>query len=254
VNLSLPAQKRIQTPKRRKLWTPDGPVHAPGKLWTPNAEPLRAVTPAYVQPASGNNGGTGDVVTLTFPSHNGLGNFIALIAAFSFVQPTSIVDTNKNTYHLAQYDSIGTAIYYAYNIGGGPNTITATWPSQNFYFVGAAEYTGVQTTTNPLAQTTFAGGSSASANSGNVTTTNANELCIGAVYSAGGSATPTGSWSAARVNYNFGQDILFDQVLLYPAAVAATASVTSGTWSALIATFFAMVGAPNDAMFFGMNF
>ena len=88
----------------------------------------------------GKDAGTTTTSTLAFASANTAGNFIAVVirGGLSSSQVFTITDSNGNTYkQAAQIGSSGSAvtsaIYYAENIKGGANTMTASmtvWTAQ----------------------------------------------------------------------------------------------------------------------------
>ena len=106
---------------------------------------------------------------------------------------TSVVDSAGNVYQLAapvvRGTGISQAIYYAKNIkssAAGANTVTVTFnASTPAVDLRITEYSGLDRV-NPLDVSKSASGTSATANSGSVTTTAANELIFAAGTTTGG--------------------------------------------------------------------
>src|SRR5579885_3130970 len=96
-------------------------------------------------------------------------------------QTVYVADSMSNLYTDAvsqTQDSDGhqVHIFYAKNIAGGANTVTATFSGVNNHpWMAIYEYTGLSTT-NPLDQTAHSQGSDSSPFTGTITTTAANEL------------------------------------------------------------------------------
>src|ERR1700746_499274 len=129
-------------------------------------------------------------------------NVVAVGWDSSSITLKSLTDSKENSYKLAvsYVDSTGITqvIYYAPNIvaaTAGANTVTATlsartgWPDLRIL-----EYSGV----NTLDKVASAKGTGTTASSGTVTTTLANELLFGAVYTYGTTNGP-GSGYTTRV-------------------------------------------------------
>jgi len=122
------------------------------------------------------------------------GNFI-IAAAVAFSNPSyptaSISDTAGNTWTLATTTQVSNGalpvvyIWYAKNIKGGADTVSATWTSSGGgeeHELVVSEYSGVDTS-NPLDQLNSVystGGTSIS--TGNITTANANDLLYSFMY------------------------------------------------------------------------
>src|SRR5436309_2089955 len=100
----------------------------------------------------GKDAGTTTTSTLAFASPNTAGNFIAVVirGGLSSSQVFTVTDSNGNTYkQAAQIGSSGSAvtnaIYYAENIKGGANTITASMTVSGPLRFAILEYSGVAT-------------------------------------------------------------------------------------------------------------
>jgi hypothetical protein len=207
------------------------------ELW----ETADSALPAYVQSAQQVSSVTFN--PLAYPSPNTAGNTLVVFGRFTGGSgaPT-IKDTNGNTWIQLFSNTNGSdtnVIWYAYNVSGATNTnyVTVSQPTQNTLQLAIAEYSGI-TTVSPLDQSTDTTGTSTSANSGNVTTTQANELLIGFIDNAtanGLTVTPTGGYTARQtVNGNL---VIMDQTVATTGSYAATATLSSSVaWFAAIAT------------------
>ncbi len=188
---------------------------------------------AFVQTNSATPQTPQATVTVTFNSAQTLGDLNVVIVGWndSTATVSSVADTKGNTYALAaapivQSGTASQAIYYAKNItsaAAGANTVTVTFNvAARFPDIRIAEYSGVDTV-NPLDVSAGAQGSTATSSSGSVTTTNANDLLIGANLVQSTS-------TAAGVGYtNRGitpdGDILEDRVVTATASYSATAAL-----------------------------
>jgi hypothetical protein len=138
-------------------------------------------------------------LSASFPSANTAGNLIVAVVRMSTTtQTVNVRDTAGNTYTDAvsqgqTADGHQVHIFYAKNIAGGTNTVTASFSSTNNHpWVGIYEYSGLSTT-NPLDQVAHAQGNGNSPFSGLITTRANNELEIAV---SGFPASYTGSVSA----------------------------------------------------------
>jgi len=158
---------------------------------------------------------------------------------------SSVRDTSGNAYILAVGPTVQTgvatqAIYYAKNIStasAGANTVTVTFTAAAIYpDIRIAEYSGLDTV-NPLDVAVGAQGSGTSSNSGAITTTNANDLLIGAnLVQTRTSGAGTGYTN--RVITSPDGDILEDRVVTTIGSYAATAPVSpSAQWIMQLVAF-----------------
>src|SRR5213080_1669080 len=144
----------------------------------------------------------------------------------------SVMDTKGNAYAVAagpvvQSGTATQAIYYAKNIASaaaGANTVTVTFSvAAVFPDIRIAEYSGLDTA-NPLDVAVGAQGTTtATSNSGSVTTTNGNDLLVGAnvVQSI---TTGAGAGFTNRIITTDG-DILEDRVVTVTGSYSATAAL-----------------------------
>src|SRR4029077_910061 len=121
-------------------------------------------------------------VSAAFPSANSPGNLIiAFVRMSTTFQTVNVTDTAGNRYVDAvsqgqTADGHQVHIFYAKNIAGGADTVTASFSATiNHSWLAVYEYSGLSTT-NPIDQVARAQGSDNSPFSGLITTTSANEL------------------------------------------------------------------------------
>ena len=118
---------------------------------------------------------------------------------------TSVTDSAGNVYQLAapltRGSSLSQALYYAKDINAaaaGTNVVTVQFSGAVPYVdVRAAEYGGIDPV-NPLDTTASAAGSGATASSGNLTTSAANEVIFGAGMTSGSFAGGTNGFTNAH--------------------------------------------------------
>jgi hypothetical protein len=150
---------------------------------------------------------------------------------------SSVTDSMGNSYALAVGPTVqaGTAtqtIYYAKNIVAAPaggNTVTVMFNTGAYSpDVRIAEYSGVDPT-NPVDVVAAAQGTGTLSSSGSVTTTNANDLLIGANLVQQGTTGP-GAGYTSRVITNPDSDILEDEIVSTAGSYSATAPLNGGAW------------------------
>jgi YVTN family beta-propeller protein len=184
--------------------------------------------------------------TVVFNSAQVAGDLNVLAVAWynTTAHVLSVTDTRGNSYALAAGPTTqavaGTqAIYYAANIVAAPaggNSVTVTFDATVPYpDLRIAEYTGISPV-NVLDVSVSATGSGTTSNSGSVTTTNANDLLVGASYVTTGS-TGAGSGYTARVITSENGSLLEDRVVTSTGSYSATAPMSSGTWIMQMAAF-----------------
>jgi hypothetical protein len=142
--------------------------------------------------------GTTSSSSLAFVSANTAGNWIAVvIRAGKAGQVFTVTDARLNTYHKAiQFnettDGTTLGIFYAENIAGGANTITVSDTISGTLRFTILEYSGVALT-NSLDTTATAQGTSASPNTGNLTTTAPGDLLLGEISTANSASFTAGA-------------------------------------------------------------
>jgi hypothetical protein len=182
----------------------------------------------------------------SFSSNNTAGNFIVVVVGNNQGQPFTVTDSIGNVYQVA-LGMGGLGIYYAENIKGGGNTVTATMAS------GAAEirmtvveFSGVAAS-NAFDVTSFGYAEgptldSTSMNSGTVDTTVNGELLFGAAWYSDNSVTATGGYTLiTTVPPGSGSNQFSEyQVQAVAGPAAATAQLANtpiSGWYAGLATF-----------------
>jgi chitodextrinase len=209
--------------------------------------------PRFVQQNSTTDQSTESSVTVTYaaPQNAGDTNIVAIGWNSSSSNVSSVTDSEGNSYQaavpLAAGSSLSQAIYYAANIkaaGSGQNVVTVNFSdSVPFVDIRALEYSGLATT-SPFDAGASASGISASASSGSVPTTNANDLIFGAGIT-GTIFVSSGAGLKSRVITTPDGDIAEDKVVSTTGSYAATASLTEGAWLMQVAAFKA---ADNEAV------
>src|SRR5262245_49394758 len=137
---------------------------------------------AFVQVNSATPQTNSTTVAIPFTAAQTAGNLNVVVVGWNdaTAQVQSVVDSRGNVYLRAVGPTVMTgaatqSIYYAANIAAAPangNTVTVTFSqAAAFADVRIAEYSGVSTV-NPVDVTAAATGTSATSNSGAVTTTN----------------------------------------------------------------------------------
>ena len=196
-------------------------------------------------------------VTIPYTSAQGAGNLNVVVVGWnnSTAQVTSVSDSMSNSYAVAVGPTIQTGlatqtIYYAKNIlpaAANGNVVTvrftaaATSPD-----IRIAEYKGLDTV-NPLDVAVAAQGNNALSNSGTVTTTNANDLLVGANLVQTLTTGP-GTGFTNRVITSPDGDILEDRVVTATGSYSATAPDSpAGAWIMQMVAFRAASGGGGTA-------
>jgi hypothetical protein len=178
-------------------------------------------------------------VSVPYTAAQTAGNLNVVVVGWNDVIATvqSVVDSRGNVYQLAvgptvRAGSATQSIYYAPNIAGaaaGANTVTVTFsPAALFADVRIAEYSGIATT-NPVDGAVGAQGSSTTASSGALTTTNANDLLVAANTVATRANAPGAGFTARIITVPDG-DLLEDQIVTAAGSYTWTSSVTPTGW------------------------
>jgi phosphodiesterase/alkaline phosphatase D-like protein len=221
-----------------------------------NLRPVSAqVNIAFVQVNSATPQSPSVTVSVPYVSAQTTGNLNVVVVGWNDATATvqSVGDSQGNTYQRAigptvRAGSATQSIYYAANIAAAPanvNTVTVTFsPAAAFADVRIAEYSGIATV-NPVDVAVGAQGSSNSASSGAVTTTNANDLLIAADTVATHSPN-AGTDFTARIVTKPDGDILEDRIITATGSYSGTASVApSGWWIMQMVAFRAATPVPD---------
>jgi len=195
-------------------------------------------TPAFVQ-----SGIDSDEDPVTLSNSVTSGNLIAVgLTTWNTAIPTSSIHDNKgNTYTKvgeAKNGSDRAAIFYAANVTGGSSfTVSSTAGGT----LSVHEYSGVATS-SPLDMFATSTGTSATPQSGNVTTTIDHELYFGVAWSEGSGAWNATSGYALRTqeqdNASHERHATEDKVVTTATSTRAKFTISaSNPWAAMIATF-----------------
>jgi hypothetical protein len=210
---------------------------------------------AFVQVASAVPQTAQTTVGVTYAKAQGAGNTNVLAVAWfnTTSHVLSVTDTMGNSYQLAAGPTIRTlvgtqAMYYAAGIGpaaAGANRVTVTFDSAVPYpDLRIAEYSGVDVS-NPIDVGSESTGSGVTSSSGAATTSNANDLLIGANYVTS-ATTAAGTGYTSRVVTNPYGNILEDRVVLSTGSYSATATLSSGNWIMQMLALRAAAGGTPD--------
>jgi hypothetical protein len=199
-----------------------------------------AATPTFIQ-SNAVEVTTGTTVSSAFPAANTAGNLIVVFVMWSNTGNVSISDTRGNAYTSAVGPTIrptnkNQQIFYAKNITGGANTVTATFATSVAGGSGILyihEYSGIDTT-SPVDVTAAASGTGSAMNSGSVNTTNATDL----IFGGGGSdnnVTQIGAGFTSRST--FVGNITEDKNVTSTGSYSATATHDGTSWAMLMVAF-----------------
>ena len=186
-------------------------------------------------------------VGVTYTSAQAAGDLNVVIVGWNDTTTTvkSVADAKLNSYVLASgpikvAGNLTQSIYYAKNIvaaAAGANTVTVTFSTSAIYpDVRILEYSGLDTN-NPFDGGAGATGTTTTADSGALTTTNANDLLIGANIVATSTAAP-GAGFTQRIDTNPDGDIAEDRVVTVVGSYHATATLSAaGSWIMQVVAF-----------------
>jgi chitodextrinase len=197
---------------------------------TSNAGTVGNVQSAAQDPAAGNT------VSVTYAAAQTAGNLNVVVVGWndSISSVASVTDSRNNTYLVAAgpttYAGNATqVIYYAQNIAAGANTVTVTFNTTvNSPDVRVLEYSGIMTSA-ALDVSAGASGSGTSLSSGTSTTTNANDLLVGANY-IGGGFVAVGSGYTQRLVTNPDADLVEDRLVSATGSYSATSTQSPASW------------------------
>ena len=190
-------------------------------------------------------------LSATFSGNNQAHDLIIAVVRMSTnSQTVAVSDSSGNLYtdavsQVQSSDGHQLHLFYAGNIVGGPNSVTAVFSSTNNHpWLAIYEYTGV----TALDQTGHAQGSGASADTGAISTTAANEL----IFAASGLPASYPGTVTAGTGYALQQQDTGSSRAATEGSVTATSETVHGvfgispaaSWSAVIATFKAGSNAP----------
>jgi Chitobiase/beta-hexosaminidase C-terminal domain/Fibronectin type III domain len=190
-------------------------------------------------------------VSVTFTSSQAAGDLNLVIVGWNDTSATvtSVTDTMNNAYVRAVGPTIQSgvatqSIYYAKNVAAaaaGANAVKVQFSvGARYPDVRILSYRGIDPS-NPLDVTAAATGSSASSSSGAVTTTNANDLIVGANL-VQTMTTAAGTSFTRRVITSPDGDIAEDRIVSATGSYSATAPLSpSGQWIMQLVSFKAAI-------------
>ncbi len=204
----------------------------------------------FVQTNSVSPQATQTPVIVTYTGVQAAGDLNVVIVSWNDSAATisSVTDSVGNTYAVAaapivQASTASQAIYYAQNIAAaaaGANTVTVNFNvAARHPDIRIAEYSGVDPL-NALDSSASAQGNTATSDSGPVTTTNANDILIGANVVQSTSTGPGTGYTSRGITAD--GDILEDQVVSATGSYNATATLDKvQLWIMQMAAFRAAV-------------
>lgn len=195
--------------------------------------------PSFVQ-VSHSEISSGSSTPVNFSVATQPGNTIVVYVIWNNAGAAAVTDSAGNTFQAVSApvnwgSGYCAQIFYATNIVGGSDTVTAAFqtPVTSFGVAYAHEYAGIDAT-NPVDVTVSASGSSASVNSGSATTTGANDLIFGAGVSDK-TVTAAGSGFVSR-DLAYG-NITEDRTAAAIGSYAATATHNGQKWGMQMVAF-----------------
>jgi len=208
-----------------------------------------AATPSFVQ-GRANEIQSGTVNTTTFSQPNTTGNLIVAYVVWSNASGVTVTDTRGNSYVSAgpavrwNKNSWSAQVFYAKNVAGGANMVQATFARavKSFGLVYVHEYSGIDKSA-PLDVSAAKAGSTSAMNSGSTTTTNVNDLILGAGASTN-SVTAAGIGFATRQT-DFG-NLTEDRTVSAVGSYNATATQDGSAWVMHMVAFKAADAGPAD--------
>jgi hypothetical protein len=194
---------------------------------------------AFAQANSATPQATSTSVAIKYTSPQTAGSLNVVIVGWNdaTAQVQAVVDTSGNVYQRAVGPTVrvGAAtqsIYYSANIAASPangNTVTVTFsPGASHPDVRIAEYRGVSAAT-PVDVTVAAQGSSSTSSSGNVATTYANDLLVGANMVQTRTPSADSPFTSRIITHPDG-DILEDRIVTSTGTYNASASLSASGW------------------------
>jgi len=196
-------------------------------------------SPSFVQETE-NQIASGSSVSVGFFNPTTAGNTIVAYVIWSNTSSVTVTDTRGDTFvgvgSPVPWGSGNSAqVFYATGITGGADVVTAAFRNAvgSFGVLYIHEYSGISSV-NPVDATAFASGTSASMNSGSITTTSPNDLIFGAGVS-GNVVTSVGPGFISR-SLAFG-NITEDLIGTSAGSYSATATQDSTVWAMQVVAF-----------------
>ncbi len=193
---------------------------------------VEAAPPAFVQQRA-NEVGSGRTNSLAFSQANTAGNTIIVSVFWNNTGTVSLADTRGNTYvaaapRRAWGPNWSEQVFYAKNIAGGANTVTATFGTTiaGWGIIYLHEYSGLDKV-NPLDATTSGVGTSRAMSSGSLTTTVAGDLLFAAGASENTVISAGTGWTTRSTAYG---NRTQDRLATAPGAYSATPTQNGNAW------------------------
>jgi hypothetical protein len=228
-----------------------GNVSAPSQPLTVTTAAAALNPPTFVQ-VNNNQIQIGASTSVAFNTPTQPGNTIVVYVIWSNTGTVLLSDSSGNTFvNVGAPVSWGTGysaqVFYATHIGGGPDTVTASFrtPVSSFGLVYVHEYAGIDST-NPVDVTISASGSSAMLNSGSAITTSPNDLIFGAGVSDNTVTAPGSGFLSRDLTYG---NITEDRIATSVGSYSATAPHYGNMWGMQMVAFrAATTGTPAIAV------
>lgn len=195
------------------------------------------VAPLFVQ-TNQSGIGSGSSLASSFNKATSKGNTLIAYVVWSNTAVVTVSDSQGNAFKAASSPIVwagkySAQVFYASNIAGGADSITARFGSSSSGVLYIHEYAGIDPT-NPIDVVTSATGSGSTLNSGTAATTAANDLLFGAGASDD-VVTSAGSGFAAR---NMGQGhVTEDRAATITGSYNASATHTGNYWAMQLIAF-----------------
>jgi hypothetical protein len=198
------------------------------------------VAPPFIVQLNQNQITSGTSASIAFHAATSAGATIVAYVVWNNTSGVTLTDSRGDAFVSATGptswgNGYSAQVFYATKIAGDTTTVTATFLKSltSFGVVYIHEYAGISTA-NPVDATAAASGSSASLNSGNVTTTSPNDLLFGAGVSDD-MVTAAGAGFAPR-DMTYG-NITEDEVASSTGSYSATATHRGNTWAMQVVAF-----------------
>ena len=195
--------------------------------------------PSFVQ-SNATQISNGAGVSIPFANATTAGNAIVAYVIWSNNGPVAVTDSRGNAFTAVSNPVIwgngySAQVFYSTGIAGGSDTVTAAFRDAvgPFGVIYVHEYSGIDAA-NPVDATTAAVGASTTLNSGNISTTSANDLIFGAGVSDN-TVTNAGNGFIAR-SFAFG-NITEDRIASSPGSYSATATHQGNIWAMQVVAF-----------------
>lgn len=149
---------------------------------------------------------------------------VVYIKSGNGTNPTQVADTFGNgpsglfKLAIAGTGSFTFAVYYAWGVTGGADSVSVTWASpDNFGLIAISEYSGIQTTSDPYdgSASHFSSSNDNPIASGTLATSTAGDLLCGFFFDSGQGVGNSDNGFTIRQSIQFGQDSVKDD---YPLA------------------------------------